>query len=57
VGLLPMQVDYSDYRELSGVKMPYKIIITWLDGRSIILLTEVQANVPIDASKFARPGH
>jgi len=57
VGLLPMQVDYSDYRELSGVKLPYKMIITWLDGRSIILLTEVQANVAIDASEFARPGH
>jgi len=56
VGLSPMQVDYSDYRELAGIKVPYKMIVTWLDGRSIILLSEVQANVPIDASKFARPG-
>jgi hypothetical protein len=55
VGLSPMQVDYSDYRELAGIKVPYKMIVTWLDGRSIILLSEVQANVPIDASKFARP--
>jgi len=56
VGLAPMQVDYADYRELTGVKVPYKMIVTWLDGRSIIQLTEVQANVAIDASKFARPG-
>lgn len=55
VGLAPMEVDYADYRELAGVKVPYKMTITWLDGRSIILLTEVQANVAIDASKFARP--
>lgn len=57
VGLAPMEVDYSDYRELAGVKVPYKMIVTWLDGRSIILLTEAQANVAIDASRFARPGH
>ena len=56
VGLAPMQVDYADYRELAGVKVPYKMIVTWLDGRSTIQLTDVQANVAIDASKFARPG-
>ena len=57
VGLAPMQVDYSDYRELSGVKVPYKAIVTWLDGKSTIQLTEVQANVAIEASRFARPVH
>jgi photosynthetic reaction center cytochrome c subunit len=57
VGFAPMQVDYSDYREVAGVKVPYKMIVTWLDGRSIIQLSEVRANVAIDASKFARPEH
>jgi hypothetical protein len=55
VGLAPMQVDYGDYREVSGVKVPHKMIVTWLDGRSTIQLTEVHPNVAIDASKFARP--
>jgi len=55
VGLDPMQVDYSDYRDLAGVKVPFKVVVTWLDGRSIIQLTDVQVNVPIDASKFVRP--
>jgi len=55
VGLAPTQVDYSDYREVAGVKVPHKIIVTWLDGRSILLLTEVRANVAIDPAKFARP--
>jgi len=41
VGLAPMQVDYADYREVSGVKVPHKMIVTWLDGRSTIQLTEV----------------
>jgi len=56
VGLAPMQVDYADYRDIAGVKVPFKLVVTWLDGRSIIQLTDVQINVPIDASRFARPG-
>jgi photosynthetic reaction center cytochrome c subunit len=56
VGLAPMQVDYADYRDIAGLKVPFKLVVTWLDGRSIIQLTDVQINVPIDASRFARPG-
>lgn len=55
VGRLPTQVDYSDYREVSGVKMPFKWTVTWLDGRDNIELTEVRGNVAIDAARFARP--
>jgi photosynthetic reaction center cytochrome c subunit len=55
VGLNPTQVDYSDYRDVSGVKMPFRWTVTWLDGRSTFELTEVQANAPIDAAKFAKP--
>lgn len=55
VGLAPMQVDYGDYRDIAGVKLPFKLVITWLDGRSIIQLTDAQLNVPVDASRFARP--
>jgi hypothetical protein len=58
VGLAPNEVDYADYREVAGVKIPFKIVVTWLDGKSIILLTEVQPNVAIESSRFARPaGH
>ena len=55
VGNLPTQVDYSDYREVAGVKMPFKWMVTWLDGRDNIELTEVRPNVPVEASRFARP--
>jgi hypothetical protein len=55
VGLAPMQVDYGDYREIGGINVPFKTVVTWLDGRSIIRLNDVQLNVPIDASRFARP--
>jgi hypothetical protein len=55
VGVVPTQVDYSDYRDVAGVKMPFKTTITWTDGQSNIELSEIQPNVPIDASKFTRP--
>ena len=55
VGLNPTQIDYSDYREVAGVKMPFRWTVTWLDGRATTELSEVQANVPVDAGKFVRP--
>lgn len=55
VGLLPMQIDYSDYREVNGVKMPFQWKETWLDGRSLFKLTSVQPNVAINAAKFGKP--
>jgi hypothetical protein len=55
IGTVPTQVDYSDYREIAGIKMPYHLIVTWTDGQSDIHLNEVQANVAIDAAKFAQP--
>jgi photosynthetic reaction center cytochrome c subunit len=55
VGINPAQTDYSDYRDVAGVKIPFKWTVTWTDGQSMIELTGVEANVPIDAAKFARP--
>jgi outer membrane lipoprotein-sorting protein len=55
VGRIPTQVDYADYREVAGVKMPFRWTDTWLDGRDTIELTEVQPNVSIDAARFAKP--
>jgi outer membrane lipoprotein-sorting protein len=55
VGAVPTQVDYADYRDVSGVKMPFRWTTTWTNGQSTTELTEVQPNVPIDAARFARP--
>ncbi|MDP8990203.1 MAG: photosynthetic reaction center cytochrome c subunit family protein [Acidobacteriota bacterium] len=55
VGLSPTQVDYADYREVAGVKMPFRWTVTWLDGRSIVTLKDVQANAAVDAAKFRQP--
>lgn len=55
VGLIPTQVDYSDYRDVSGVKEPFHWVMTWTDGKSTADLAQVQLNLPTDASKFNKP--
>jgi hypothetical protein len=55
VGRIVTQVDYSDYRDVAGVKIPFRWTVTWLDGRSQYELTTVQPNVGIEAARFATP--
>ena len=55
VGRVPTQIDYSDYRPVNGVKMPFKWTYGWVSGREEYALTDVQPNVSIDAAKFSKP--
>ncbi len=55
IGRMPTQVDYDDYRDVGGIKMPFKWTFAWLDGRDEIELTDVQKNVSIDDARFGRP--
>jgi len=55
IGLNPTRIDYSDYRLVSGVKIPFHWTVTWTDGRSTVQLSEVKPNAPIEAAKFAKP--
>lgn len=55
VGRFPTQIDFSDYREVSGVKVPFKWTVVWLDGKQTFELADIKTNVPIDEAKFAKP--
>ena len=55
VGLNPIRTDYSDYRDVSGIKIPFRMKLTGVDGQSTLTLSDVQLNVPVDAAKFAKP--
>jgi hypothetical protein len=55
VGRVPVQSDYSDYRDVGGVKFPFKYTFSWLDGKDAFQLTEVKTNVPIDPAMFGKP--
>lgn len=56
LGRLPTQIDYADYRDFGGVKIPYRWTIARPPrGRFTIQVDQVQQNVPIDDEKFAVP--
>ncbi len=55
IGVNPTQIDYADYRDVAGVKVPFRWTVTWTDGRSVTELSTVQPNQAIDSSKFAKP--
>jgi hypothetical protein len=54
VGSIPTQIDFSDYREVTGVKMPFRMLVTWTNGQADIVLSEIRPNVAIDASRFGQ---
>ncbi|MSO82913.1 MAG: photosynthetic reaction center cytochrome c subunit [Acidobacteria bacterium] len=55
VGRLVTRIDYHAYREVAGVKMPSRWTVSWLSGRSVFELTDVQPNAQIPPARFARP--
>ena len=55
LGWMPTQIDYSDYRESNGVKVPYRWTLSRPNGRFTIQLSEVQQNVPVDDARFVKP--
>ena len=55
LGLYPTQIDYADYRDSGGVKIPYRWTIARPSGQFTIQVEQVQQNVPIAKEKFAQP--
>ena len=55
VGLVPTQIDYADYRDVAGVKVPFKRTVSQTYMRMSIELSDVQPNVAIDRKMFERP--
>lgn len=55
VGWLPTQIDYTDYREANGIKVPYRWTLARPNGRFTIQLADLKQNVPVDDAKFAKP--
>ena len=54
-GIVPTQVDYSDYRDVAGVMMPFSWTVTQTYMQMTVSLSEVQPNVAIDEARFAQP--
>jgi photosynthetic reaction center cytochrome c subunit len=55
IGRNPTQIDYADYRELDGVKVPFRWTLARVNGRFTIQIGKAEQNVSIDDAKFAKP--
>lgn len=55
LGRNPTQVDYADYHEQGGVKIPMQWTVARPGGRFSIQINKVEQNVPIADSKFEKP--
>jgi hypothetical protein len=55
IGRFPTQIDFADYREVDGIKMPFHITFAWLNGRDAIHLNEIRTNVEVDPAVFGKP--
>jgi hypothetical protein len=55
IGRVPTQIDFSDFRPVAGVMMPFKWTYQWISGKEEYEINQYQPNVPVDASKFAEP--
>ena len=54
-GTVPMELHFSDYRTVSGQKIPFLIRQKAGPAEVTITLTDVKINEPIPDSKFAKP--
>jgi len=55
VGPVATQYDFSDYRDVAGVKRPFKWVKTSTRNQVTMVIKEMRPNAPIDAARFAKP--
>jgi len=55
VGFVPTQIDYANYRDVNGVKVPFTRTVSQTYMQMTVELANVQANASIDDARFAKP--
>jgi photosynthetic reaction center cytochrome c subunit len=55
LGDLPQDTDYSDYRDVDGVKLPFTVTETLVEGRTTLHWDRIQVNVPVEDARFDKP--
>jgi hypothetical protein len=53
--VLPEQIDYSDYRDVSGLKLPFTVRHATWNAVTTEKFTDVKINAPVSDEVFARP--
>ena len=57
VGTIPEQVDFADFRDVEGMKMPFTVRTSTIDPTYSVVrkFTEIKLNLPVDAKRFNKP--
>lgn len=55
LGLLPLQIDFEDYRDVEGIKQPFTVRTTGPNLVQTEKFTEIKFNLPIDDTRFDQP--
>jgi hypothetical protein len=55
VGPVPTQIEYTNYRDVGGIKMPFAWTASQTYMQMTIKLSGIQANVPVEAARFLKP--
>ena len=54
-GIVNTEVYFSDWRDVDGVKVPFKITQAIQNTKFVITFEDVKQNVPVDDAIFLRP--
>lgn len=57
IGPLPEQVDYEDYRDVNGVKIPFTVRISTVTptANTVAKFTDIKTSATVDETKFKKP--
>jgi len=55
LGRNPTQIDYADYRDAGGVKVPFRWTLARPGNRFTIQIDQIQQNIPVNDAKFVAP--
>lgn len=55
LGDAPEETDFLDYKEVRGVKVPFKIVVSTLSSQYKRDFDAITANAPMDQSRFEKP--
>ena len=54
-GPIRVEMRYGDWRDVDGVKLPFKVVQTMPNLKYVFTVREVKHNVPVDDKLFAKP--
>jgi len=55
LGRIPTQIDFADYRDANGLKVPFRWTLSRPGNQFTIQVEQLQQNVPVDDAKFVAP--